>query len=129
MLERTRLSRRAFYERFGGKDDLILAVFEKTLRNGADEFRAELAEVDDPLERLRFIIEAMLLGAQSDPIIRNAVAMSGEHPRLADARPNPLEIAHSKRARLIHSTTKRFKNPALGSDHGRSPQGSRQSSA
>ena len=39
-------------------------------------------------ERLRFIVEAMVLGAQSNPNIRNAVAMSREHLRLADV-PQP----------------------------------------
>src|ERR1700720_3797553 len=31
VLKRTGLSRRAFYERFEGKDDLVLAVFEHTI--------------------------------------------------------------------------------------------------
>ena len=93
LLDRARLSRRAFYERFDGKDDLILAVFEQTLRNAAEEFRTELADVDDPLERLRFIIEAMVLGAQSDAAIRGAVAMSREHLRLANERPDDLQQA------------------------------------
>lgn len=93
VLERARLSRRAFYERFDGKDDLILAVVEETMRNAAAEFRAELAGVDDPLERLRFIIEAMVLGAQSDATIRNVMAMTREHRRLAEVRPNDLQQA------------------------------------
>jgi len=93
VLDRTRLSRRAFYERFEGMDDLILAVFEETLREAAERFRAEIEEVDDPLEGLRFIIEAIVLGAQSDAAIRNAVALSREHLRLAEARPADLQRA------------------------------------
>lgn len=93
VLERAQLSRRAFYERFDGKDDLILAVFEQTLRDSAERFREELAEIDDPLERLRFIIEAMVLGARSDAAVRHAVAMSREHLRLAEARPDDMQQA------------------------------------
>jgi AcrR family transcriptional regulator len=93
VFERAGLSRRAFYERFEGKDDLILAVFEETLRSAAERFRAEIADLADPLERLRFIIEAMVLGAQSDATVRSAVAMSREHLRLAEARPEDLQRA------------------------------------
>jgi AcrR family transcriptional regulator len=93
VLDRTRLSRRAFYERFDGMDDLILAVFEQNMREGAATFRAELAEIDDPLERLRFLIETMVLRARSDSSVRLMVAMSREHLRLAEARPDDLERA------------------------------------
>lgn len=93
VLDRARLSRRAFYERFDGKDELILAVFEQTLRHAAETFREALAGIDDPLERLRFVIESMTLGAHDDATIRHAVAMSREHLRLAEARPDELEQA------------------------------------
>jgi AcrR family transcriptional regulator len=35
VLTRTGLSRRAFYERFADKDDLVVAVFEDTIRRAA----------------------------------------------------------------------------------------------
>jgi AcrR family transcriptional regulator len=93
VLDRTRLSRRAFYERFDGMDDLILAVFEQTMRDGAATFRADTAGIDDPLERLRFIIETMVSRARSDSAVRLMVAMSREHLRLAEARPDDLDRA------------------------------------
>jgi len=62
VLNRTGLARRAFYERFAGKDDLVLAVFEETIRLGAEHFRAELAGVVDPLERIRQIVIALAEG-------------------------------------------------------------------
>src|SRR5262245_55845843 len=73
VLERTRLSRRAFYERFDGIDDLVLAVFEQTFREGAAGIRAGMAGLDTPLERLRFVIEAMVHGARSEASTRYAV--------------------------------------------------------
>jgi AcrR family transcriptional regulator len=93
VLDRTRLSRRAFYERFDGIDDLILAVFEQTLRDGAATLRAQLVGIDDPLERLRFVIETMVSTARSDSSVRATVAMSREHLRLAEARPDDLQRA------------------------------------
>src|SRR5436309_4760446 len=57
VLKKTGLSRRAFYERFEGKDDLVLAVFEHTIRNAAT-YLTELpaGTTADPMERLRVIV-------------------------------------------------------------------------
>src|SRR5580658_7265774 len=38
VLSRTGLSRRAFYERFADKDDLVLAVFEHTIRMATSQY-------------------------------------------------------------------------------------------
>src|SRR5215813_8973966 len=56
VLKRTRLSRRAFYERFEGKDDLVLAVFEHTIRKAASELDERVRTMADPVERLRTIV-------------------------------------------------------------------------
>jgi AcrR family transcriptional regulator len=93
VLDRAQLSRRAFYERFDGKDDLVLAVFEQMMRDGAEEFRTAIAATDEPLERLRSVIEGMVMSAGSDAGLRDAVAMSREHLRLAEARPDDLRHA------------------------------------
>lgn len=93
VLERTGLSRRAFYERFDGKEELVLAVFEQILKDAVSMYRHQLERVDDPLDRLRFVIESMVRGAQSDAGIRHAVAMSREHLRLSKARPDDLQEA------------------------------------
>src|SRR6185437_5015781 len=39
VLKRTGLARRAFYERFAGKDDLVLAVFEQTIGLAASHYQ------------------------------------------------------------------------------------------
>lgn len=101
VLERTRLSRRAFYERFGGIDDLILAVFEQTFRDGAANIRAQMTGIEDPLERLRFVIETMLLGPGAETSLRYAAVMSREHLRLAEARPENLQRALEPLTSLI----------------------------
>ena len=43
------------YLYFKGKDDLLVSIFERTMGEAIAEGRAALAEVDDPIERLRRI--------------------------------------------------------------------------
>ena len=62
VLKRTGLSRRAFYERFEGKDDLVLAVFEHTIRRAARHLTDLVSTTADPLERLKVIVTFIVLG-------------------------------------------------------------------
>ena len=43
------------YLYFRGKDDLLASIFDRTMREAISEGRAALAQVDDPVERLRRI--------------------------------------------------------------------------
>jgi AcrR family transcriptional regulator len=97
VLKRTGLSRRAFYERFEGKDDLVLAVFEHTIRRAASQLDESVKTTADPMERLRIIVMSIVLGdiaapdgAQSN---RRGAALSREHLRLAESRPAELQAA------------------------------------
>ncbi|MFT4045160.1 MAG: helix-turn-helix domain-containing protein [Solimonas sp.] len=99
VLTRTGLARRAFYERFAGKDDLVLAVFEQTIRMASHSFAGLVEPVVDPMERLRLIVRSIVLG--NDPSAagagassnRRGAAMSREHLRLAESRPDELQAA------------------------------------
>lgn len=96
MLKRTGLARRAFYERFSGKDDLVLAVFETTLREAAEFFGREVAQHPDPISQIRAIVYGLVLGSQPDVGgigIRRVSAIIREHMRLAQTRPAELESA------------------------------------
>lgn len=98
VLKRTSLSRRAFYERFSGKDDLVLAVFEQTIRLAAAHYREQVAAAPDPLERLRLIVTSIVFGsaldaAPSERTNRRGAALSREHLRLAESRPADLQAA------------------------------------
>jgi AcrR family transcriptional regulator len=99
VLTRTGLARRAFYECFGGKDDLVLAVFEETLHLAATHFGAQVADMADPLGRLRFIVSAIVFGQgypgdlSEGPRDRRGAAMSREHMRLAESHPAQLQRA------------------------------------
>jgi AcrR family transcriptional regulator len=97
LLKRTGLARRAFYERFDGKDDLVLTVFAETLREAAVHFAAEVAALPDPLEQIRAIVFGLVLGSQPEDGTgigpRRVSAIVREHMRLAQTRPVELESA------------------------------------
>jgi AcrR family transcriptional regulator len=58
VVERSGQSLRSFYQYFAGKYELLLALFEESVRSTAEVLRASVAEEDDPLARLhRFVID------------------------------------------------------------------------
>jgi AcrR family transcriptional regulator len=58
VVERSGQSLRSFYQYFGGKQELLLVLFEESVRSTADHLRGYSVEVGDPLERLhRFVTE------------------------------------------------------------------------
>ncbi len=58
VVERSGQSLHSFYQYFGGKHELLLALFEETVSSTTEHLRAEIAKEHDPLERLhRFVVE------------------------------------------------------------------------
>ena len=58
VVERSGQSLRSFYQYFGGKHELLLALFEEAVRSTAELLRERVAEEDEPLARLRrFVVE------------------------------------------------------------------------
>jgi AcrR family transcriptional regulator len=108
VLKRTGLSRRAFYERFADKDELVLAVFEQTIQLAAGHYTEQVKTLTDPLERLKLIILSIVLarstpdGVDSDrKRNRRGAAMSREHLRLAESRADDLQSALAPLVTLI----------------------------
>lgn len=99
VLKRTGLARRAFYEQFAGKDDLVLAVFEQAMRFAGQMYEEMVAPIADPMERLRTVIVSIGSGgpfpddAGGSDGSRLAAALSREHMRLGEARPAELQAA------------------------------------
>jgi AcrR family transcriptional regulator len=93
VLARTGLSLRAFYQRFAGKDDLLVAVFEETMRDAAATFTAEVAAVVDPVDKLRQLVRGIFTRGIADEVLKHSVPLSREHMRLAEARPAELRYA------------------------------------
>jgi AcrR family transcriptional regulator len=107
VLKKTGLSRRAFYERFADKDELVLAVFEHTIRLAAGHYGELFRALSDPMERLELIVTSIVLGrstleeVESEHSNRRGAAMSREHLRLAESRPDDLQAALSPLITLI----------------------------
>jgi AcrR family transcriptional regulator len=94
VLARAGLARRAFYERFQGKDDLVLAVFAGSLRAAAQRFRSAGARCAGPVEALEAIVTGIVrdqLGEEGAS--RRGAALAREHLRLAQTRPAELALA------------------------------------
>jgi len=79
VVERSKQSLRGFYEYFGGKDELVLALFEETVREAGDDIRRAVAAESDPLARLRAF--AITLHEWCDP--GEAPRKRGRHHRRA----------------------------------------------
>jgi AcrR family transcriptional regulator len=52
VIDRSRQSLRAFYQHFSGKDELLLALFDETVRESAEDLGQAVESESDPLERL-----------------------------------------------------------------------------
>jgi AcrR family transcriptional regulator len=62
VVERSGQSLRSFYQYFGGKHELLLALFEESVRSTAEHLRDVITQEDDALERLhRFVVEYYLM--------------------------------------------------------------------
>ena len=58
VVERSGQSLRLFYQYFGGKHELLLALFEEAVRSTAEYLSEKIDQETDPLERIhRFVIE------------------------------------------------------------------------
>ena len=58
VVEKSGQSLRSFYQYFGGKQELLLALFEESVRSTADELRDRIRGEKKPIDRLhRFVIE------------------------------------------------------------------------
>jgi AcrR family transcriptional regulator len=53
VIDRSKQSLRGFYQYFDGKDELLLALFEETVRESTEDLVAVLETESEPIERLR----------------------------------------------------------------------------
>jgi len=53
VVDRSRQSLRGFYQYFDGKDELLFALLEESIREALEDLRSAVASKSEPLERLR----------------------------------------------------------------------------
>ena len=99
VLARSGLARRAFYDHFAGKDDLLLGVFQSALTGAADRIRGLFEPLETPMQRLEFLVKTIVTGRSHmglDQALRgnrHGAVLSLEHLRLAQSRPEALKAA------------------------------------
>ena len=97
VVERSGQSLRSFYQYFGGKHELLLALFEESVRATAEHLRDVVAEEDDALERLhRFVIEYHRL---CRPAPKGRVAKKAPSPS-----PSPILVDFAQQLLTAHPT-------------------------
>ncbi len=103
VVERSGQSLRSFYQYFAGKYELLLALFEESVRTTAEHLEATAAGLDDPMERLQaFVVEYYRIctptpkrrtkadGPNPAAIAEFAQQLLTEHPREAAQAFGPL---------------------------------------
>jgi len=93
LVDRSACSLRAYYQEFGGKERLFLAMFERVIAVGlSQELAAVEAAGPDPVDRLRaFVASDLDRLAQSRPELSRALAVY--YDRLAESCPDDLVAA------------------------------------
>ena len=102
VIDRSKQSLRAFYQYFDGKDELLLALFEETVREAIDDLTATVESSADALERLKaFTIRLHEWCDPSDkprkrgrhnrrPVVEFSVVLSVDHPERVKAAMAPV---------------------------------------
>jgi AcrR family transcriptional regulator len=102
VIDRSKQSLRGFYQYFNGKDELLLALFEETLRESVDDLRAVIESETEPITRLRAFVICLhewcdpadtprKRGAHNRrPISEFSVQLAGNHPDRVKAALAPI---------------------------------------
>ncbi len=77
VVERSKQSLRGFYEYFDGKDELVLALLEETVREAGEDIRRTVETQSDPIDRLRAFL--ICLHEWCDPV--EPTRKQGSHNR------------------------------------------------
>jgi AcrR family transcriptional regulator len=96
VVERSGQSLRSFYQYFAGKYELLLALFEESVRTTADHLREAVADETDPLERLHvFAVEYYRI---CRPMPRGKSSKKAPNPTAIAEFAQQLLTAHPKEA-------------------------------
>jgi TetR/AcrR family transcriptional regulator len=89
-----------FYRHFAGKDQLLLALLERSIAEFCAELREATQEIDDPVERMRVYVTRPL-GLQRGGNSPDARAFTHEHFRLYQLYPDEVSRATGAFAALV----------------------------
>ena len=86
LIDRSKTSLRSFYQHFGSKDELMLALFEETLTLNVARWRAEVEQSDDELAGLRILVEKTFGRTGTEVGLGINRALTVYHLQLAESR-------------------------------------------
>jgi AcrR family transcriptional regulator len=98
VVERSGQSLRSFYQYFGGKHDLLLALFEESVQSTAGHLQQCVDREDDPIERLRCFVVEYYRMCRSFPA--DAAPANGRVPFMTEFA-QQLLTAHPKEAARV----------------------------
>jgi TetR/AcrR family transcriptional regulator len=84
-----------FYRYFAGKDELMLAVLEDLIADACELYRAHVAGIEDPVERLHDYITSVFALLDNPVMMSGARFVASEHWRLSQSFPG--EVAQATR--------------------------------
>lgn len=91
VVDRSGQSLRSFYQYFGGKHELLLALFEESVRTTADVLREQVAGESGPVDRLhRFVIEYY------------AICRPAPHRKATAKAPGPMMVEFAQQLLTAH---------------------------
>jgi TetR/AcrR family transcriptional regulator len=102
VVDRAGVALQTFYRYFGNKDELLLAMFEQSMREGADRVLA--FPVEDPVERLRYIVTRPIVRDFDERTERVTRWRGRERQRLIEFFPDAVEAVYEPYRAAIAST-------------------------
>src|SRR3954447_2597167 len=88
LVERSKTSLRSFYQHFGSKDELLLALFEEVIRISSAEWRRGGQGQDDCVAGLESLVLTMYAQAIDQSMGGVSRALTSYHLQLAESRPS-----------------------------------------
>lgn len=87
LVERSKTSLRSFYQHFGSKDELLLALFEEVIRTTSAEWREEVEDLD-AVAGLRLLVVRLYEQSTDTSMGGISRALTAYHLQLAESRPS-----------------------------------------
>nr|MDT0667622.1 hypothetical protein [Micromonospora sp. DSM 115978] len=82
------------YQHFGGKHELLLALFEDAMSRSADQIRAVASSESDPLDQLKAAVHMLFEDSRPNPARKHPL-FTDFAPQLLMTHPDEVKTAHA----------------------------------
>jgi AcrR family transcriptional regulator len=93
LVKEARVALQTFYRVFGGKDQLLLAVFEDLISESCAEYEEQARDLPDPIARIRYYVTVTVRSIGGEPTEIAPRFTTAEHWRLYQLFPD--EMSHA----------------------------------